>query len=143
MSIKIPLFWALFPITIPILLVRIALATACAIVCWPVNVVSFVEEIPSRLRGFGWKTSYKVLSKEAVKGTRREVLITPGWILRLGGLHSRIVTIWQFQKWCYSNGHEVHYSFVRIIRHAEELAEEQADEEKMIRERLEKIKLAG
>ncbi len=138
MTISIPLSFIFFPITIPILLVRIVVASICTIVFFPVPTTGSVR---------GWKTNYKILSKQQHgQDTVREVLITPGWIPRIGGLSSQLVTIWKLlgrfpDKWCYSNGHMVPDHVRHSIQRAEELADCHAREEKNIRERLERIKL--
>ena len=114
MTINIPVFWALFPITFPILLVRVLLATICAIIVSPITFVTWLNETDASL-GFGWKASYKVLNRVQKEHknysgiTVREVLIYAGWILRIVGIRSQEVKIYTLgvgisSTWCYSNG---------------------------------------
>lgn len=153
-TLSIPVSWVLFPITIPIAVVRIVLAVVCAAVCFPVAVVTAISA-DNPYAAWGWKTNYKTLSEELKKsnkeeGTSREVLIIPGWLLRLGGLPVRQVTLWELvcdychsrphaKNWRYSDGKLVPSHIRRGVIDSQALATEHTQLEEQRQQKADKI----
>lgn len=154
-TLSIPVSWALFPFTIPIMALRIVLAVVCAAVSFPVAVVTAIAA-DNPYAAWGWKTNYKTLSQELKKsnkeeGTAREVLIIPGWLLRLGGLRVRQVTLWELgdsdyshvrphaNNWRYADGKLVSTHIRRGVIDSQDIETEQALLEEQRQQKADKI----
>lgn len=108
-KITIPVSYIFFPITFPIRLVRLALAGVLAVVLSP---MTFMEAIYTARRTikpdapFGYRRKYEILDTEYKSFSRgslnshrnyfkiHEVLITPGFLVRLGGAKPNLLTLW-------------------------------------------------
>ncbi len=104
MKITIPLSVVFFPITLPIALIRIAIAGVVAVIISPISLYTFGTATSEFESTFGYARKYTILKTKEMKKKKRdngtlryrvdEVRVRPGVIPYIAGAKPKIVKLW-------------------------------------------------
>lgn len=102
MTISIPVSYILFPVTLPIALVRLVAASVVAVV---IGLGTLITCDNGHDAVFGYARKYTVLEEKYVHGTSghcgfcriQKVRVRPGFVPRIAGAKPKIVALWTGQ----------------------------------------------
>ena len=167
MTLKIKLVWLLFPITLPLLVLRGILAGITAVLIAPISIISLFPNKDIN-EAWGWATKYTTLlyeakhvrSKTAGEGVTmaayRRIRVSPSLLGRISGFQpskSYHIQTWQFDYdydynpnpqlreagWRYSDGCRVPLSIKKAVLAAEKRDAYRLNEQKSIEQKKELI----